>query len=303
MDSKKFFDPQTLASLEGLELRARVIVEGYLSGVHRSPYQGSSIEFAEHRQYSPGDDLRYLDWKVFGRSDKFYLKQFEEETNLICYLALDASESMLFRSDAAALSKLEYAQCTVAALAHLVVQQQDSEGLVTFDDRIRSQLRPSSNAGHLKQLVHVLEQTTAENKTSTGRVLHELAERLDRRGMVVVLSDFFDDVEQVLSGLKHLRHHRHEVVVLHVLDPAELDFPYREPTLFRGLEQLPSILAEPRAVRKAYLAEFERYRSALRRGCRTSQIDYFTLRTDRPLDEALSAYLSARGARGKHLVR
>jgi len=293
-DSRKYLDPKILARLKGLRLRARLIVEGYVSGVHRSPFHGFSIEFAEHREYAPGDDLRYVDWKVFGRTDKYYLKQFEEETNLICYLLLDTSESMRYRSPAAAMSKLEYAQCAAASLAYLILQQQDSVGLVTFDQEIRALVRASSNPSHMEQLVQVMEQSPPERKTATGAIFHELAERLKKRGIIIVLSDLFDDVDAMMAGLKHLRHRRHEVVLLHVLDPAELDFPFQQPTLFRGLEQLPDVLTEPRALRRAYLREFNGFIRRLKQGCRMQQIDYAQMRTDESLEVALSSYLGSR---------
>ncbi len=293
-NSPKFLDPKTLARLEGLQLRARLIVEGYVSGVHRSPFHGFSIEFAEHREYAPGDDLRYLDWKVFGRTDKYHLKQFEQETNLVCYLLLDISESMGYRSAEVAMSKFEYAQCMAAALAYLVLHQQDSVGMVTFDNEIRALVRPGSNPSHIKQLIQVIEQSTTEKKTSTGPIFHELAQRLKKRGIVVVISDLFDDVDSMMAGLKHLRHRRHEVILMHVLDPAELDFRFRQTTLFKGLEQLPDVLIEPRSLRKAYLKEFGRFLHHIKRGCRMNNIDYVPIRTDQPLDVALSSYLSSR---------
>ncbi|MBI2824867.1 MAG: DUF58 domain-containing protein [Planctomycetia bacterium] len=262
--------------------------------MHRSPYHGFSVEFAEHREYVPGDDLRYVDWKVFGKTDKIYLKQYEEETNLVCYLLLDTSESMRYKSEQAALSKLEYAQCVAAALAYLTLQQQDSVGLATFDQEVRTLLRPSGNPSHLKQLLHVMEESRADRKTSTGPIFHDLAERLKKRGIVVILSDLFDDVPAMLSGLKHFRHRRHEVVVFHVLDPAELDFPFQRTTLFKGLEQLPDVLSDPRALRKAYLAEFQAFIRQVQLGCRAQRADYVQLRTDQPLDLALSSYLSSR---------
>ena len=291
---QKYLNPQTLAKLEGLELRARLIVEGYVSGVHRSPYHGFSIEFAEHREYVPGDDLRYVDWKVFGKTDKVYLKQYEEETNLVSYMLLDTSESMRYRSEGAAMSKLEYAQCIAGALSYLILQQQDSVGLVTFDKEIRALIRASSNPSHLKTLLHVMEQTQPERKTATGPIFHELAERLKKRGIVVVLSDLFDDVPSMLAGLKHFRHRRHEVILFHVLDPAELEFPFRQPTLFKGLEQWPEVLADPRSLRRAYLAEFHKFLHDVKQGCRQERIDYVEMRTDQPLDVALSSYLSSR---------
>jgi len=292
--SRKYLDPQTLAKLQGLELRARRIVEGYVAGVHRSPYQGFSIEFAEHREYSPGDDLRYLDWKVFGRTDKFYLKQYEEETNLVCYLLLDTSESMQYQSDPAGLSKLEYAKCLAASLASLVLLQQDSVGLTTFDREIRTQVRPSSSPSHLKQLLGVMEQSRPERKTATGPIFHDLAERLKKRGVVIILSDMFDDVPAMMTGLKHFRHRRHDVIVMHVLDPAELEFPFRQMTQFIGLEGLPEVITDPAALRRAYLDEFGKFVKSVKTGCRQHLVDYVQMRTDQPLDVALSTYLAGR---------
>jgi uncharacterized protein (DUF58 family) len=292
-------DPRTLARLKGLELRARHVVEGYVSGLHRSPYRGFSIEFAEHREYSPGDDLRHVDWKVFGRSDKFYLKQYEDETNLIVYLVVDTSESMQYRGPDSPLSKLEYAQIVAASLGWLVLQQQDSVGLVTFDHQINALVRQSGNPSHLKQILHTLEAVEARRKTATGPIFHDLAERLKRRGVVVVLSDLFDDVPSMLAGLKHFHHRRHDVIVFHVLDPAELDFPFRRPTLFRGLEELPQVLTDPRSLRRAYLAEMEKFRRDVQRGCRSFQMDYRLLRTDQSLEVALTGFLASRLARVK----
>ena len=295
----KYLDPRTLAKLQGLELRARSIVEGYVSGAHRSPFHGFSIEFAEHREYSPGDDLRYVDWKVFGKTDKVYLKQYEEETNLVSYMLVDTSESMRYQSAEAPLSKLAYAKCVAAAISYLILQQQDSVGLATFDSEIRALVRPSGNPSHLKQLLHVMEQAEPRRKTRTGPIFHDLAERLKRRGLVLILSDLFDDVPTMMAGLKHLRHRRHEVVVFHVLDPAELDFPFRQTTLFRGLEELPDVLTDPRALRRAYLDEFGKFLQAVRKGCRAERVDYVLLRTDQSLEIALSSFLASRNTRAR----
>jgi uncharacterized protein (DUF58 family) len=267
--------------------------------LHRSPYQGFSNEFAEHREYVPGDDLRYVDWKVFGKSDRYYLKQFEEETNLICYSLLDTSESMRYQGPDAAMSKFEYAQCAAAALAYLVLHQRDSVGLVTFDNEVRELVRPSSNPKQLKQVLEVMEQSAAEHKTQTGPIFHELAERLARRGIVVVISDLFDDVEPMLAGLKHFRHRRHDLIVLHVLDPAEIDFPFQQVTMFRGLEALGDVVTEPRSLRAAYQQQVQSYLRQVRSGCRAQQIDYLLVRTDQPLDLVLTAFLSARKKRVK----
>jgi len=287
-------DPAVLAKIQGLELRARKIVEGYVAGMHRSPYHGFSIEFAEHREYTPGDDLRYLDWKVFGKTDRYYLKQFEEETNLICYLLLDTSESMRYRGPNAALSKLEYAQCLAASLAYLVLRQQDSVGLVTFDAEVRQLVRPSGNPTHLKQLLHVMENSVAEKKTSTGPIFHDLAERLRHRGVVIIFSDLFDDVNTMLAGLKHFRHRRHEVVVLQILDRAEMELPFDRVTMFKGLEGMPDVLTDPRSLRKAYRQELDSFLRQVAGGVRAQQAEYQLVPTDQPFDVVLRTLLTRR---------
>ena len=294
---QKYLDPVTLAKIEGLDLKARLVVEGYIAGLHKSPYQGISVEFAEHREYVPGDDIKHVDWKVWSRTDKLYLKQYEEETNLITYLLLDTSESMRYRSNG--VSKLDYARLIAAALAYLVLQQQDSVGLATFDHEVRHFLRPSSHPSHLKQILHLMDTTAAEHKTNVATIFHDLAERFKKRGLVIILSDLFDEVPNILSGLKHFRHRRHEVVIFQVLDPAEIDFPFQDTTLFKGMESMPQVLSEPRALRKAYQLEFENFLTEVRRGCRGNNIDHVLLRTDQRLDVALSAYLAARMARRK----
>ncbi len=293
-NSRKYLDPRTLAKLQGLELRARSIVEGYVSGAHRSPFHGFSVEFAEHREYVPGDDLRFVDWKAYGKTDRVYLKQYEEETNLVCYLLLDVSESMTYCSSDAAMSKLDYGRCIAASLAYLVLQQQDGVGLTTFDDGIRSLIRPSSHPTHLKQMLHSIEDEPTTTKTTLGPIFHDLAERFKKRGVVIVISDLFDDVATMLAGLKHFRHRRHEVILFHVLDPAEVEFGFRDLTLFKGLEGLPELLVDPHALRKAYLQEFDAYSRLLKSGCHAQQIDYVPLRTDQSLDLALSTYLAKR---------
>ncbi len=291
---KKYLDPQTLSKLEGLQLRARKIIEGYVSGPHRSPYHGFSIEFTQHRQYVPGDDLRYVDWKVFGRTDKVYLKQYEEETNLVSYLLLDTSESMLYQGAKSPLSKLEYAKCIAASLSYLVLQQQDSVGLATFDAEIRHYVQPSGQPSHLKQLLHVLEQSPGEKKTSIGPLFHDLAERFRKRGVVIILSDLFDDPEKILAGIKHLRHRQHDVIVFQILDADEREFPFQQMTRFRGLEHWPDRTTDPRQLRQIYLREMEDFLRKIQTGCRGQQVDYVPLLTNQSLDIALSSYLAGR---------
>jgi uncharacterized protein (DUF58 family) len=294
-DPQRYLDPLVLAKVRSLELQARLIVEGYLSGMHKSPYHGFSVEFAQHREYVPGDDIKHVDWKVYGRTGRFYLKQYDVETNVVCWLVLDISESMQYRSGL--LSKYDYACIVAAALAYLILSQQDSVGLVTFDDEIRKFLRPSSQPSYLKQLVQVMNVGAAREKTRLAPIFHDLAERIARRALVIVLSDLFDDVPDLLAGLKHLRHKRHEVVVFHILDGAELDFPFQQATLFRGLEQYPELLTDPRTLRQGYLEEVQAYLLELQRGCRGQNIDYVQLRTDADLGIALSTYLAHRLAR------
>lgn len=294
---QKYFNPETLARLAGLELQARQIVEGYVAGLHQSPYHGFSIEFAEHREYVAGDDLRYVDWKVFGKTDRFYLKQYEEETNFSCHVLLDTSESMVYQSEQAKVTKLQYAQFVAAALSYLILRQQDAVGLATYDNGVRHFIRPSSQPSHLKQLCHVMEQSSAAGDSAMGPIFHDLAERIKRRGLILIISDLFDHVEDILMGLKHLRHKRHEVIVLQVVDPAEQDFPFRDPTLFKGLEHWPEMMTDPRSLRAAYQQEFETFLKDLRRGCREMRIDHLLLRTDASLDIALSSFLASRAKR------
>jgi uncharacterized protein (DUF58 family) len=293
---QKYLDPHTLASLEGLDLQARMVVEGYVAGMHPSPYHGFSVEFAEHREYVPGDDIRHVDWKVWSKTDKLYLKQYEEETNLLTYLLLDTSESMAYASGDN-VTKLQYAQIIAASLSYLILQQQDSVGLVVYDDAVRRYLKPAGQTSQLKEILRLLDVTPAREKSDLGLVFNDLAERFKKRGVVVVLSDLFDDVSRIITGLKHFRHRRHEVIVFHVLDPAELDFPFRDTTLFKGLEGMPEILTDPHALKRAYQAELGLFLEELEKGCRMVDIDYVPLRTDQSLDVALSSYLASRSAR------
>lgn len=295
-DYQRYLNPQTLASLDGLDLQARLIVEGYVAGMHPSPYHGFSVEFAEHREYVPGDDIRHVDWKVWSKTDKLYLKQYEEETNLLLYLLLDTSESMAY-SSGTNVSKLKYAQLVAGALAYMTLQQQDSVGLATFNESVDRYLKPAGQPSHLKELFHIMDASPAGRKSDMGNVFHDLAERFRKRGVVAIFSDFFDDVSKIVAGLKHLRHRRHEVIVFHILDPAEVEFPFRDTTLFKGLEGLPEILTEPHALRRAYQAEISAFLAELKKACRMIDIDYVPMRTDEDLDIPLASYLASRATR------
>jgi uncharacterized protein (DUF58 family) len=288
-------DPQTLARIRSLELQARQTVEGFITGGHKSRQHGFAVEFAQHREYAPGDDIRHVDWKVVARTERFYLKQYELETNLVCWLLVDASDSMRYGSGDR--TKYQLACIAAASLGYLVVQQTDSIGLAVFDSQVRQFLRPASQATHLKDVCRVLVGGPSEEKSRIGTVLHEAADRFTRRGVVAIFSDLFDDPAEILAGLKHLKYLRHDVIVFHVLDGAEIDFPFRQSTLFHGLEQLPDLLTDPLGVRESYLNEFNAFRKELQTGCRLHNIDYVELRTDRDLGRTLAEYLVRRSSR------
>ncbi len=296
-DARKYLNPAVLAKISGLELRARLAVEGFFTGMHHGPHHGLSVEFADHRVYTQGDDLRHIDWKVFGRTDKHYIKQYEQETNLDLMLVVDCSQSMTYRSANAPLSKHEYATTLAAAISYLALQQQDAVGLALFDEHLTYCSKAANTGHHWKTIVHELAGRAGPAKTSLGRVLSELAERLGHRMMVILISDLFDAPESVLRGLKLLRFRRHEVLVWNLWDEAELRFPFRSPTLFEGLEATGRLLAEPGSLRAQYLAEVDRFQTALRRGCNNMQVEYSLFQTSASLDQALSGYLATRGMR------
>jgi len=296
-DYRRYLDPKVLARVSGLELRARLIVEGFFSGMHHSPHRGVSVEFADHRVYTQGDDLRHIDWKVYGKTDKYYIKQYEQETNLEMMLVVDGSESMEYRSPSASLSKYEYGIAIAAAIAYLALQQQDSVGLALFDDRIREYIRPSNSAHQWKLIVRELAGQTGRAKTSLQHVLRETAERLTHRTLVILISDLFDDVASVLKGLKLLRYRRHEIIVWNVWDQAELTFPFKGPTMFEGLEAAGRLRTDARSLQVRYLDEVERFQARIRSGCGYMHADYTLFSTAAPLDAALSAYLAKRSAR------
>jgi uncharacterized protein (DUF58 family) len=289
----KYLDPRTLTKIAGLDIKARLIVEGFISGQHKSPYHGFSVEFAEHREYTVGDDLKHLDWKVLGKSDRLYIKQYEEETNLRTHILLDTSESMKYASPGH-ISKLEYAMYIAASLSYMLVRQQDSVGLVTFDNKVKKVIPPSASPAHLRLILHELNQLQPAERTDTGMILHDLAERIKRKGLIVILSDLFDDPEKLLFGLQHFRHRRHEVIVFQILDDFEINFPFDNMTLFEGFEGWQELLCDPRALRKAYLEEYQASTDKLKRGCRNNKIDFQQINTKHPLDVVLSAYLATR---------
>jgi uncharacterized protein (DUF58 family) len=292
----KYLDPLALSRLKNLSLAARRVVEGYFAGLHKSPHKGFSIEFAEHREYTPGIDPRHIDWRVYGRRDKLYVKQYEEETSLRCYLLVDRSASMAYKSEGQPLTKLEYASYLAASLSYLIAFQHDSAGLVTFDTRIRDRIPPRQGPGHLRLLMEKLERTQAGGETTLSDTFHELAESIKRRALVIVLSDLFDDPEALVGALKHFRHRKHEVIVLQVLDPAEVSFPFDDITRIEDMENGREITSDALAFRRQYLEELGRFLEILRAGCRVSQIDYVVAQTNQRFDLFLGTYLARRQA-------
>ena len=285
-------DRSTLGRLSRLRLRARLAVEGLYSGIHKSPYHGFNVEFSEYRQYSPGDDLRYLDWRVLARSDRVFIKQFEAETNLNCYVLLDTSGSMDFTTNSQ--TRLDYGASLAGALALLMLRQGDHVGLVTFDNAVRHFIPPRGKAGHFGAIIEALERVKPGKDTNISSVLHEIAERVRRRSMVIVISDFFDNVDRILRGLQHFRHRHHEVIVLHLLDDAELEFPYDRITMFEGIERAEQVIVDPHIIAQGYKVHFDEYLESLRRGCVEKNIDYQRMLLSEPYDRALTGYLTRR---------
>jgi len=288
----RYLDPAVLAEISRLDLRARQVVEGFVSGLHKSPRKGYSVEFAEHREYVPGDDIRHIDWKLWGREDRWYIKQYEEETNLRCHVMLDMSESMRFGTGP--LNKFEYAATAGAALCFLLLKQRDAVGLQLFDEELRATVPLSSNWHNLNNILTLVEPVKPQRKTDLSLPLRDFADRAGRRAMVVVFSDLFAPVETLETGLRLLRHKRHEVMLFHVLDETEITFPFEENTKFLGLEEMPDLIAEPRSLRDGYLEVLGEYLDSVRRLCASMRIDYMMLSTGDRLDKALSGFLAAR---------
>jgi uncharacterized protein (DUF58 family) len=290
--TNKYLDPAVLAEISRLDLRARQVVEGYVSGLHKSPRKGYSVEFAEHREYVAGDDIRHIDWKLWGREDRWYIKQYEEETNLRCHFLLDISESMRFGTGP--LNKFEYSATAAAGMAFLLLKQRDAVGIRLFDNTLRDTVPLSSNWHALANILTVVEETKPEKKTEFAQTLADFAEHAGRRAMVVILSDLFTDPEELKRGLQILKHKRHEVLLLNVLDETEITFPFEDNTKFLGLEGMADLIAEPRSLRDGYLEVLQEHLDAVRRVCASMRIDFIMLSTGDRLDKALSGFLAAR---------
>jgi uncharacterized protein (DUF58 family) len=291
---RRLLDPAVLARLGTLRLRVRAITEGVLTGLHKSPHHGQSVEFAEHKEYTPGDEIRHIDWKAYAKFDKYYVKRFEQETNLRAYLAVDASGSMAYRSDPDRMTKLEYASALAASLAYLLVRQQDAAGLVLVQGHVAASIPPRASAHHLGPIVDALEAAKPEGATRLAAAVDWIVEHAPRRSSIIIFSDLMDREEKVLKRLSQLGRRKHEVTLFHVLDPAEIEFPFEDPTLFLSMEDERQVEANGRDMRKGYLELFRRWLDEVRRTAFESDVDYGLCRTDTPLDKVLLPFLARR---------
>ncbi len=290
---QQYLNPEIVSKLKGMEIRARMVVEGFIAGLHKSPYHGFSVEFAEHRQYMPGDNIRDIDWKVYAKSDRYYIKQFEEETNLKAYLLLDCSASMAYKSGDR-ITKMDYARLLCGALSYMMLKQRDAVGLVTFDEKIRRYIPPRSKSGHLHVLLNELARQAPSDKTDITSTLHEMAERIKRRGLVIILSDLLDDAGKIISGLKHFRYNKHEVIVFHILDPRERDFAFPSEAIFKDMETGEELTTLPYQIKGHYARAVSDFSEEIAAACRQSRIDYHPVDTSMPFDKALYAFLAKR---------
>lgn len=293
-DRKTFLDPRVVSRLSRLDLAARLVVEGFITGLHKSPYHGFSVEFAEHRQYMPGDPIKNIDWKVYAKSDRFYVKEFEEETNLRAYIILDTSRSMTYRSEGSPLSKLEYGVNLAGALTYLMLGQQDAVGLLLFADKISKYIAPRSVRSHLRTVFSELSGIEPGQGTDVSGCLHQLAERVRKRGLVILISDLMDEPEKTMAGLKHFRHRKHEVIVFHLLDKAEIEFPFEKEGAFVDLESGEEIETQPWEISGEYKRRLSQWTSFYRKMCGEHKIDYVLSNTSTPFDVALLQYLEKR---------
>ena len=292
VDKRKYLRPETVALLNSMSLRARLVVEGYIIGHHRSPYHGFSVEFAEHRSYGPGDEIKHIDWKLFGKTDRLYVKRYEEETNLRAHIILDTSKSMLYSS--AEVSKLSYANSLAASLSYLMINQQDAIGIAKFSEKIDTFIPPKARPSHLNLILSQLDDKDSGNDTQIGMVLHELADRIKKRGMVILISDLLDKPENIMKGLKHFRHQNQEVIVFHIQDRKESEFDFDTRTKFFDMETGEEIVTEPWHIRSNYNELISKLESNYKSNCRENLIDYVPLFTDQSLDIGITEYLIKR---------
>ncbi len=292
-DYRKYLIPDIVSKLSNMELRARLVVEGFIAGLHKSPFHGFSVEFAEHRQYLPGDETRYIDWKIYGKTEKYFIKQFEEETNLKSYLLLDISKSMDYASEKN-IKKIEYASYLASSLAYLLIKQRDAVGLITYDEDIKTYIPPHATKSYLKLILKELTLIKLEKKTYTLQSLDKIAEQIKRRSLIIVFSDFLDDPNKVISTLKHFRHNNHEIIVFHILDPLEVSFAFGKDAVFIDMESNEELTTQPFHIQKAYQNEMQKFINFYKKECLMNQIDYVLLETNTPFDIALFNYLRKR---------
>lgn len=287
-----YLDPVVLAKISNMFLRARYVVEGFFSGLHQSPTHGFSTDFAQHRPYVGGDEIKYLDWKIYGKRDRFYVKQFQTETTLKAYIMLDKSASMEYKSNG--VTKLQYSCYLASALSYLILKQNDSVGLITFDQKVNKFIPPHQNMKHLSLILEELEKLQASSQTGIFPTLRESGKYLTKRGLIILISDLLDDQENVLKAIKYLRFRKNEVIVFHILDPAEIDLPFSGEIIFDDLENQQKIVTRPEVIRKSYQEEVKKWITYYRWGFQNADIDYYLMDTSTPLDYALSSYLSRR---------
>ncbi len=291
-------DPTALAKFGQLDVVARLIVEGYMIGQHKSPFKGASVEFVEHRQYYPGDEIRHIDWRAYGKTGKYYIKEFEEETNLRAYLIVDASGSMAYKQST--LSKFEYARLLASALGHLLTGQRDAVGLITLNDRVKDRIEPATSPKNFRLITSALEACVPGRETSLAKLIHELAPTFKRRSLVIIMSDFFDDLDKLKSAIQLFRRQRHEVMLFQIVSPEEEDFPFTKPTQFRNLEYDGNrLLVDPHRLRKIYLEQFQLHQKKLSEIATRAGYDFLKISTNEPYDKALGAFLNSRARRSK----
>ncbi len=292
-DYKNFLNPSIVSKLNSLELKARLVVEGFMVGLHKSPYHGFSVEFTEHRPYMQGDSLKDVDWKVYGKTEKFFIKQYEEETNLKSYILLDSSKSMQY-SSGKNISKLEYGITLVAALSYLMIKQKDAVGLTVYSDQVNSYFPPRAAKTYLQEILKNLSSLKASSKTNTASCLNSIAEKIKRRGLVIIVSDLFDDVNSILSALKHFRYQKNEVIVFQLLDPMERSFSFGADAVFRDLETEEEMTTRPFQIQKAYKQAMQDFVDRIKKECLNSNIEYNLIDTSMPFDKALFSYIQKR---------
>ncbi|MCJ7554921.1 MAG: DUF58 domain-containing protein [Ignavibacteriaceae bacterium] len=292
-DFKTYLNPSTVSKLNSLELKARMVVEGFMVGLHKSPYHGFSVEFSQHRPYMQGDDLKSVDWKVYGKTEKYFIKQYEEESNLKSYIILDSSKSMDFKSGSN-ISKLNYSTILAAALSYLMIKQQDAVGLALYSEKINKLLPPKASRTYLQEILKLLSAVSAADKTNTSSSLGEIAEKIKRRGLVIIISDFFDDVDTVIKSLKKFSYKKNEVIVFQILDPLERSFAFGRDAIFKDMETLEEMTTQPYQIQKAYKEAMEEFTNRIKRECLNSNFDYNLIDTATPFDTALYTYIQKR---------